>query len=494
MELDYDVIVDKLVQRQLALKERGVGYKGFPSSTPNFSYGHGPGGLFSQAGLSNALFSAMILPQTGVLAELPARPSMDANPLYGLLTGVTPSTGSEPVGVCDDPPYAGLSKLCTHTFVFGRFSRRSRVIDIDRSGVMTNRGEFTDLRLLGGLDHPGAPAPTKQNPLVAEAAKALFELGVSIVRDQAFDVYEGNPANNSAQGGRKFPFGFDILINTGYQDAITKQLCPAADSIVVDFGNKAIDTNGTTLVRTITNIMRRLRHIATQTRLNPVFWKISMPAAMFYEVTAIWPCAYETYRCVAEGDTSRERFINDRRYLNELTNSMRGDMYNRTGQFLWIDGAQVPVVLDDEVRETVLPGESFSANMYFIPYTVLGGTPVTLIEHINYDAPGGAMAAAAELAPIVGTGGFFFTSDGGRFMWHKKPPNNFCVEVLVKTEWRLLLLTPHLAARLDNVKYTPLKHERSWDTNSSFYVNGGRTDYVGFGPSFNPPNDSGVSD
>ena len=98
--------------------------------------------------------------------------------------------------------------------------------------------------------------------------------------------------------------------------------------------------------------------------------------------------------------------------------------------------------------------------------------------------PDGAMAMARAMAPD----GFYTTSDSGRFLWHKKLPNNFCVQMLAKTEPRLLVLTPHIAARLTSVKYTPVAHQRGWDPDDlSYYVDGGRTDRGSFGPSFYPP-------
>lgn len=487
-KIDYKELAAEQL-RQMTVKERGMSFK--TASPQNSVNPHGPGGLFSYPGLSSNLFSTLLIPNTGVQAELPVMTSMEANPLFGLVTGVTSSTGSEADGPCDDPPYAGLMKLCTHTFVYGRFSRRTRIIDITSTGMVTNRGEFTDMRLFGNYDLPGAPTPTKLAPQLVAAKKALFELGVAMSRDAARDLYTGLPSNNTANGGRTYPYGLDFLINTGYQDAVTKQLCPGADSIVVDFGSLDVASNGSTIVRILTNVLRRLKHIAKQTGLSPVFWKFAMPAALFYELSAVWPCAYETYLCTAMGDASRERFVTDRRYLNDMTTSMRGDMYNETGQFLLIDGQQVPVKLDDTITETVLAGESFKASIYIIPYTVLGGMPVTYIEAKNYDAPGAAMENARFFNKATGAGqsGSFFTSDGGRFLWHNKPENNYCLETSALVEWRLLLLTPQLAARITNVKYTPLKHERNWDPNSSFYADGGRTDFVGFGPSFNPPHD-----
>ena len=117
------------------------------SSTPTSYYGHGPGGLFSSMALERPVFSAMALPRNGLQARLPVRRNNTMNPLYGIYTGVTATTGNEPDGVCDDPPIAGTSKLCEHSFVFSRRSRQTPVIDITRLGQVTNRGEHFDLQL-----------------------------------------------------------------------------------------------------------------------------------------------------------------------------------------------------------------------------------------------------------------------------------------------------------------------------------------------------------
>src|SRR3989304_4394038 len=131
------------------------------------------------------MFSAMVLPGLGLQSMLPARPSRDANPQYGLLTGVTASSGSEPTGVCDDPPSSGLAKMCTHSFVFGRQSRQSRVFELDRMGLLTTRGEFTDFVLAGdpfnnqlsGAAVPTMPGMNMQQVARNEMAKAIFEMG-----------------------------------------------------------------------------------------------------------------------------------------------------------------------------------------------------------------------------------------------------------------------------------------------------------------------------
>jgi hypothetical protein len=67
---------------------------------------------------------------------------------------------------------------------------------------------------------------------------------------------------------------------------------------------------------------------------------------------------------------------------------------------------------------------------------------------------------------------YFFT-DGGRYIWHVPPPNNFCVQLRAWIEPRLILRTPHLAARLQNVRYCPLINNREPYPDDDYFVNGG---------------------
>jgi len=492
-ELDYQKLASALLAAQLA---QNGGRQKAVSSTPTTVYGHGvtgpqPGGvagLFSYPGLEPELVNAMVMPRLGLLDMLPSRTSIYDNPLYGIMTGVTASTGSEPSGVCDDPPVAGLMKLCTHSFVWGRFSRMTRVFDIDRAGRFINRSDFNDLSLIGdpvanNFFTPQVPANASPALSVrSEIAKALFEFATAWGRDFATVLYDGSPANNTPGQGYKEPYGLDILINDGYRDAETGTACPAADSIVRDANSREINTNGDWYVREITGIFRNLKYNSSHMGLDPASWVIVVPWAMFYELTEVWPCAYVSYRCTVAGDNNRG--VIDLMEQNRMRDDMRGDIFTRTGQYLLIDGQRVPVILDDGIAETVLAGESFSATLYFVPTRVLGNRPVTFLEYVNWDGPMGAM----EMAKVFAPGDSYFTSNAGRFLWHKKPPTNFCVQMLAKTEWRVILETPQIAARLDSVKYTPVKHQRSWDpANTSFFVDGGGTDRDGRGPSYFSP-------
>lgn len=483
--IDYKLLASELLAGigGTAIRTKGV------SSTPTSIYGHGPGGLFSSPGLSRPLFSAMILPRVGLQSRLPTRPTTETSPLFGIITGVTATSGSNPTGVCDDPPIAGTVKLCNHSFVLARYSRMSRVFDLDRAGKVTNRGEFLDFQVFGDAfgaagNNPGQPTiPGFNATQVAqnEVAKALFELGVAWSRDFAKQIYTGAPTNNTSGGGYKEFWGLESLVNTGYRDAETGVACPAADSIVRTFGNAQIAANAAGFVRNVTNMYRNLKFLAARAGLDPVKWSICMNFSMFYEITEIWPVVYLTYRAAAI--TSGSTNFVSATDLEKMRDDMRGDLYDYSGQYLLIDGQKVPVVLDDAVPETENGDGTFTSELFFVPETVLGAQPVTYLEYFNYDTPNGAL----EMAKIFAPGDSYYTTDGGRFLWHKKPPTNFCVQLLAKTEPRLIMLTPYLAARLTNIKYNPVQHERSPFTTSGYFVNGGQTQRDYYSPSYYSP-------
>lgn len=493
--MDTEQIDYQKLAMQLLAQNGGATHKAV-SSTPTGVYGHGmigniPGGtsgLFSFPGLEPDIINAMVMPKMGLLDLLPSRTTVYDEPLVGIMTGVTATTGSEPSGVCDDPPVAGLMKLCTHKYLMGRMSRMSRVFDLDRAGRFVNRSDFNDLTLIGNPLAAGANGMVPQLPgngapalaVRSEIAKALFELGVSFGRDFADVIYNGTPSANTANGGYKEPYGLDILINTGYRDAYTAVACPAADSIVNSFGNLAVETNGTAIVSRITAIYRNLKFNASRMGLTPATWVLAMPWALFYQLTDVWPCAYLSYRCT-NLSTGTTQFVDSTAQI-AMRDDMRGDVFTGTGQYLLIDGQRVPVVLDDAIAETVVAGASFRSTIYFVPLRILGNRPATYIEYINYDGPMGAMEMANTIAPQ----GSYFTTNNGRYLWHRKPPTNFCVQMLAKTEWRVILETPQIAARLTGVQYTPVMKERSGDpANTSYFVDGGGTTQQG--PSYYSP-------
>lgn len=485
----------------LAAKAQNVTTKDVSSTPRSGGYAHGANGLFSAPGMSRDVINAMILPQLGLIRRLPYRSSNEDFAFYGILTGQTAATGtfngSNSSGVCASPPSAGLLKLCKQSYRFGRQEMKTPVLELDRIGRRNNRAEFDDYRLVGGPYDPaygGAPSVPGdsgiQRSLNYEIAKMSYELANDWIRNFAPFLYTGNRTNNTGGGMILEYNGLDGLINTGYRDADTGVACARADSLVRSFASRNVKTSPATtdgIVTTITNIDRHMRTRAARMGLDPVHWVLVMRPDLFYELTEIWPCAYNTYRCLTadSGASASQPIQNDALRLMAQRDEMRGNWDDRTGQFLWIDGVRREVVLDDTIPETALANGAFNSTIYWVPLTIIGGFQATYMEYMDYNTPEGALAASQVLAP----GGSYFTTDNGAFLWHRRPPEYFCVEAVVKHEPRLVLRTPQIAARLTNVAYTPWTHEDDWSTASNVYyfLNGGATGQ-GTVPSFFSPN------
>lgn len=450
--------------------------KALPSGTPSGPYLTGPGGMFGTAGLRRDVISTRVQAR-GLASMLPARGTNEMQPLYPYITGFQAPTGSNPSGVCDDPKTAGPIKTCWQTASFGRYSFQSREFEINHAGQQTNRGEFQDLQLVNPIisDQSGLTSPQSSRQrfqLVNEMAMRMVEVGVAFQDQLVRQAYTGNPANNEAGGGYKeFP-GLDILIGTTKVDATTGTPCPSLRSDIKGFNYANISTSGgQSIVNVLTYMMRMLRHNAERMNMGGVRWAITMRQALFWELTAVWPCAYMTYRCLAQD--------NDQTRLNIDTGdqiAMRDAM--RNGSYLVIDGVQYPVIIDDGIVEENradngnIPITGYASDIYIIPLTIRDGTmAATFWEYYDYSANNSAM-------DVAGVGGWteaFFWTDGGRYLWHRKPPLNWCVQLLAKIEPRLIMLTPHLAGRVTDVVYQPLQHERDAINGDDYFTDGGVT-------------------
>ena len=438
-------------------------------------YVHGPGGLFGVRGLSRDVISTHTQ-ITGSLGELiPIRPSNEITPLFPYITGYLRSDEKEKDGVCDNPPEANHFKTCIQTTVFGRKEFMTRQVEINRIGQVLNRGEFTDLQIVNGplVEQMGGLMSnffglSNQNSILAgrEMVARMVEVGVAYQRWFCPQVYTGNPANSAAGGGYKEFTGLDLLIGRNKVDAVTGQTCPSLYSDVKDFEYREVDsTTDPTLIKTITTMMRILQGKARQQGLGPADIRLVMREPLFYAITEVWPCQYNSYRCTTNPTTVIAGFDS----LQAI--AMRAAM--RMGQYLLIDGRQVPVILDDCIGEEnhadngTIPTGGFASDIYFVPFSARGGTIRTLFwEYYNY---------SQDVMPDISGlgGGTYFWSDGGVFLWGLKPPDNWCLEVISKTEPRLILRTPQLAGRLTNVAYTPLQHTDDPLPSQDYFVNGG---------------------
>jgi hypothetical protein len=472
-----------VIDRQKAARY-GVGFKhdlaGTGANPITVGYSHGPGGRLTFPGVDPIIFNAMMGSES-ILSQFPTSPSLYTDPTYYTLTGVTGDTGSEKEAVCDNAPEAGLMKACLTHSVFGRYERATQQLEINRLGQRIDRADPIDLRLIGSpLDQAGFFNSGPQDPatpgdlLVNEVSRKFWERNVSMYRLLSRQLWTGNPTNNSGGGGYKELTSLPLLINTGYVDAETGVACPAVDSYVATFGSNRIDAVGSQIVAAITNVVHQLKHRSYRAGLGPVRWVIAMRHTLFYELTAIWPCSYLSFRCA----TSPGMIENTQmRGVIDAQDAVRFRDEMRAGKYLLIDGERFEVVTDDGIPELngnnsggAFPAGCFRSDIFFIPMSV-AGQAVTFLEYFQYQNPSIQDALGNMILGRI---------EGPWITWPRQV--NLCIQWQSKIEPRLVLRTPWLAGRLDNVVYCPVDHEQDPFPDDPYFRDGGGTSRVG--PSF----------
>lgn len=436
---------------------------------------HGPGGIFGVRGLERDVISTHTQ-ITGSLGEqIPISPSANTNPLFPYITGFVRSDTQEKNAPCDDPLPAGQMKTCIQTTVFGRKEFATRTLEVDKVGQQNTRGEFYDLQLvndplvdsMAGLMQSFTGFNNQDSILAGREMAARFvEVAVAFQRWFCPQVYIGNPANSRAGGGyMEFP-GLDLLIGTNKIDALSGQACPSLYSDVKSFGFRLVSsTVDPDIHKTLSTMMYILEMRARQNDLAPVDFRIVMRSQLFFELTRVWPLAYNTEYTDANKVSGLDNV-----YLENIR--MRDDM--RNGLYLIVNSKRYPVILDDCIPEDnkasaagIPVNGGFASDIYIVPFSVRGGTFQTLYWEY-FDFRNGPMQAVQDLHANS-----YFWSDNGVFMWHLKPPNNWCVNAISKVEPRLILRTPQLAGRLTDVAYVPLQHINDPLPSQNYWVNGG---------------------
>lgn len=471
--LDGTVDPDKMMGAFMDLISKGVAEqlrKTQTAGAPIGPYVHGPGGIFGVRGLEREIISTHTQ-ITGSLGEvIPIKESNTMNPLFGYITGFVRSDQQEKNAVCDDPYDAAPFKTCIQTTVFGRKEFATRQLEINHVGQANTRGEFFDLELANGplVDQMAGLMQSftgfgNQDSILAgrEMVARILEVGVAYQRWFCPQVYSGNPSNSKAGGGYKeFP-GLDLLIGTNKIDALSGAACPSLYSDVKSFSYRQVSsTTDPDIHRTLSTMMYILETRATQNNMNPVDFRLVMRPQLFFELTRYWPIQYNTEYTVTASNINNENMIR-----------MRDDM--RNNQYLTINSKRYAVILDPCIPEdnrndnAAIPIGGFASDIYIVPFSARGGTLKTLYwEYYNYR--NGPMQAVAD-----SRAGTFFWSDNGVFLWHLKPPDNWCMEMICKTEPRLILRTPQLAGRLTDVAYVPLQHVNDPLPSQDYWVNGG---------------------
>lgn len=459
--------IEQLLERQTAVMEALAGivskegdlHTKTPATTSNFTPLHGPGGIFTSPGLEREIVTAHVRP-FGFAKDLPLLPSVYVNPRFGALTGYTDVDGDQPDNACEDAP-AGYVKSCTLTARFGRLRFDTQTIEMDDVMLKLHRGDFTDLILMGrvlGLSELEPSGMNENQILDIVTMSEMVGAAVQTERNLNQQIWQG-----AIGTANQFP-GLDVQIATGQKDADTGTLCPALDSDVKDFDYDAIDGTGRDIVEYLSMLAYYLQYNALTMGLEPVSWTIVMRPQLWFELTAMWPCAYNTTKCSPTVATNSTVFLDGRENTMER-DSMRQNMY------IDINGTRFPVVIDtgiyehNNINDANLAAGEYASTIYMVPTTIRGTMPVTYREYVDY------RAAQSDVALLSGSNTFFWT-DQGVYSWAYEE-TKWCYKLSLKTEQRVVLRTPHLAGRIDNVKYTPLQHVREPDPDNPYFADGG---------------------
>ena len=435
-----------------------------PANVGTYTELHGLGGIFSSPGMERDVITTHVRPH-GISTLLPKFATIYEDPTFGALTGYSDDEGDEPAQPCDDAP-EGFVKACNLTARFGRVQRDTRTIEMDKVMLRVNRGDFTDLRLVGevlGLTDLYPQGLNSDQVLNLVTMSEMVNAAVRFERKLCSHVWTGSPANNNPGGGYKeFP-GLDNQIATGQVDADTNDACPSLDSDVKDFEYN--DVCGTT--QDIVEVMSALEYfiytLADDTGMLPAEWVWVMRPQLWQELTACWPCKYNTNRCTSIGGD--HRVITDGRENVTDRDNMRRSMT------IDVNGRNYRVVTDNCIYEqnatndsaNLDPGE-FASSIYFVPLRVTQNFPTTYMEYVDY------RQAAADVALMRGREDFW--TDQGRYSWAVEQ-TKWCYKFSLKGEFRIILRTPQLAGKIDNVQYVPLQHLRDPLPDNTHWIDGG---------------------
>lgn len=429
-----------------------------PDGTPVGPMLHGPGGLFGVSGLERDVISSRVAAE-GLASTLPARGSVTKYPLFPYITGKTAATGNQPDNECDDAPVAGNLKTCLQTAQFGIYQFRTRELNINEVGAIVDAGETTDLRFVNdplvqtlGSIFPNIDDAESALELGREVLVRFVEVGMEFQDELSRQIYVGTGTGNEFAG-------LEVLVVEDHYDAQTGVVCDALRSDVRDFADEDISgvAGGQNIVATLVSMYREAKHNARVMRFGNTRWAFVMREQMFIELTDIWPCLYMTYRCQPE---------NSNVSINVDTNAqLQLRMTMRDGNYLMIDNDRVAVILDDFMPEDDLGENLFSSDIYLLPLVVRGNREVLYWEYFDYSRGTSRAIRDGRLTTD-------FWTDGGRYLWHKQPPKNWCTTWQVKIEPRIRLEVPMLAGRLQNVAVTLDKHWRNPGPS------GGSVDYV----------------
>jgi hypothetical protein len=441
----------------------------FQGSTTQF-------GLFTYPGVRPERYSAMARPYSFAQALGAPTASQFYEELLSVLLGQTEASGTNAETWCDNPPEVGNAKECKQAFYWGQYFVKTQLNAVPEIGQLRNRSDVP------GSVMPGFSNPEMRNPLIPDLfyrlvdtrdqlAYELWKIGVEFERtiDVVGVAGDNSQAYTATEHGWTSEFtGIDSMIKTGYTDVKTSQTCAAMDSVVITFGADVGATipsepaaSARNITIAITELVRAVRNRARKMGYGAnVSWYFLMREEAFHRVVEEYACNYASYRCSGSGANNLVTMATE-------TQKLMLDMI--AGQYLLVDGVAYPVVFSEGIPQTNAAG-TFTSDIYLVPDT-WNGQKLTYLQYFPMDNQ-----YATQFRGFADSDDITILNNG---LWIAGVNSTgLCKEYEFGCKMRLIMETPFLAGRLDNVSYYFTTEIRNALPGSSFYANGpGNTVY-----------------
>jgi len=451
------------------------GAVGKASGTPVTTYLYSEGGLFGSGKQDPVLINALVGPM-GYESKLLFTGTKTENPIVQSLTYIGSSTYAQSTSCydCGKP----IIERCAQTACFGRICQQTDEVLFDELGLMANNST-NQLALYGNITDPAGNILIRQGQAITD----LFTLEVlaaayNLRRRIGQLIWTGNPAS-SAGGYAEFA-GFDLLINTGHQDALTGFDCDGLDSIVDVYSTTNIPVGATgapSVVAAIAGLIRSINY-----RIMAAGFDVAGTVTDIVMHPATWDCVADAWACeYGLNCLTGAASVNDALAVANLRDKFISTLS------LPIDGRYYPVTLDNGIT---LTNTSYGntpvrcGTIYAITRVIPGAPPVP-------DSPGNGVVTYGEYQNFNATAGnvmAWFNSqfgavpvsitDGGRFAVAPTTAGGWCFDARILTKPRIRMLMPWTSGRLTNVCCAPLGTYPDVSGSGGIYEVDGGTSFV----------------
>lgn len=420
-------------------------------------------GLFTHPGVRPERWSAMSNPNSW-LNILSVGPSDLANERLEIMTGQTADGSTNATGFCGDAPVPGKLKTCQQLYVFGDFHGKTDLNALPLIGQRKDRSDMS-ARILNqaAIENPFQPEVLRSiTDTRSQLSHDLYRFGNAVARSTELVSIQGVAATDNSRFGWFHEFtGLDSQIKTGYVDVVSNVTCPAADSLVESYNALVTGTHsdgsGRTFTATWFDTMYALRDRAAQVGMNGVQWAVVMRQEMFRTVAEVLSNDYNFYQVT--GAQYKER-----NSTGELIQALRRDMM--AGGYLLDDqGQTVPVIFSEGLTNPPVANNTYVSDILIVPVS-WNGTPLIRLDYFPMNN-----SYIEEFAGFVNPDTINIINNGMYMVGQANTP--LCVEFHFAARMRLILETPFLAGRIDDIRYTYFAKSRQAIPGSSLYVDGG---------------------